>query len=105
MYPIVFEIFGYPISSFGLMMALAFLVGTWITAIRMREEGLPAELASSLLLYVMLGGVGGSKLYYAVDVHLRTGAPFLSLLLARDGITWYGGLIGGTLAGVLGCRR
>ena len=105
MVPIVFELFGYPISSFGLMMALAFLVGTWITTIRMREEGLPAEAASSLLLYVMLGGVGGSKLYYAIDVHLRTGAPFLDLLLARDGITWYGGLLGGTLAGALGCRR
>ncbi len=106
MYPVVFEIpfINFPISSFGVMMATAFLVGTWITSVRMREEGLDPEVATSLLIWVMLGGVAGSKLYYAVDVSLREGIPFLSLLLARDGITWYGGLILGTVCGVIGAR-
>lgn len=104
MIPELFTIFGFSISPFGVTMALAFLVGSWITAIRMREEGLDPELATTLLVYVMLGGIAGSKLYFAVDVHLRTGAPFMSLLFARDGITWYGGLIIATLAGAIGCR-
>jgi phosphatidylglycerol:prolipoprotein diacylglycerol transferase len=52
----------------------------------------------------MLGGIAGSKLYYAVDVWLREGRPFASLLFARDGITFYGGLIGGVAIGALGCR-
>jgi phosphatidylglycerol:prolipoprotein diacylglycerol transferase len=104
MFPELFSVFGVSISPFGVMMALAFLVGSWITAIRMREEGLDPELATSLLVYVMLGGILGSKLYFAVDVHLRTGAPFTDLLFARDGITWYGGLIMATAVGAVGCR-
>ena len=104
MYPIVFEIFGFPVSSFGILMAAGFLVGTWITAARMREEGLDPELAYTILLYVMLGGVAGSKLYFAVDTWLRGEGPFLSLFFAREGITWYGGLVAGTLVGALGCR-
>ena len=105
MYPIVWEPFGFPISSFGVMLAIAFLVGTWITAIRMREEGLNPELATTILLYVMLGGVGGAKLYFAIDNSLREGLPFFPLLIARDGgLHGYGGLIGGTLVGLLGCR-
>jgi len=56
------------------------------------------------LLYIMAGGLLGSKLYYATDVSLRQGIPFRELFFARDGITWYGGLIGGTLVGALGCR-
>ena len=104
MYPIVWQPFGFPISSFGVMLAIAFLVGTWITAIRMREEGLNPELATTILLYVMIGGVGGAKLYFAIDNSLREGLPFFPLLFARDGITWYGGLIGGTLLGLAGCR-
>jgi phosphatidylglycerol:prolipoprotein diacylglycerol transferase len=104
MIPELFTIFGFSISPFGVMMALAFLVGSWITAIRMREEGLDPELATTLLVYVMLGGIAGSKLYFAVDVHLRTGTPFTHLLFARDGITWYGGLIAATALGALGCR-
>jgi phosphatidylglycerol:prolipoprotein diacylglycerol transferase len=104
LYPILFEIKGFPISTFGVMLAIAFLVGTWIASIRMREEELDSELATTLLMYAMVGGIGGSKLYWAIDVSIRTGDPFLSLLLMRDGITYYGGLIGGTLAVWLGCR-
>jgi len=105
MYPELFSIFGFSISSFGVMMATAFLVGSWITAKRMSEEGLDPDLATTLLIYVMLGGIIGSKLYFAIDVSLREDRPFLPLLLARDGITWYGGLIMATIVGAIGCRR
>lgn len=103
MYPIVWEPFGFPISSFGVMLAIAFLAGTWITAVRMREEGLDPDAATTILIYVMIGGIGGSKLYFAIDNALREDMAFLPLLLARDGITWYGGLVGATLLGAFGC--
>lgn len=102
MYPVLFEVFGYPISTFGLMLASAFLVGTWIAAYRMQELGLDAEKASTILIYIMIGGIGGSKLYFAIDMTIRSGSPISQFLFARDGITWYGGLIGGTLFGILG---
>jgi phosphatidylglycerol:prolipoprotein diacylglycerol transferase len=104
MYPILWEPFGFPISTFGVMLALAFLVGTWIVSIRMREEGLNPDAATTLLIYIMAGGILGSKLYYAIDVALRTDTPFSQLFFSREGITWYGGLVGGTLIGALGCR-
>ena len=104
MYPILFEVHGFVISSFGVLLSVAFLVGTWIAAVGMREQGLDSDKATTLLMYAMLGGIGGSKLYWAVDVALRSGDPFFSLLFMRDGITFYGGLIGGTLAVLLGCR-
>jgi phosphatidylglycerol:prolipoprotein diacylglycerol transferase len=105
MYPELFSIFGFSVSTFGVMMAAAFLVGSWITAKRMEEEGLDPDLATTLLLYVMVGGIIGSKLYFAIDVSLREGRPFFPLLFARDGITWYGGLIMATAVGAFGCRR
>lgn len=107
MYPELYRIpwIDYPISTFGPMMAVGFLVAAWITARRMDEEGLEADLTYTIMVYIVLGGVGGSKLYFAVDNALRGEGPFLSLLLSRGGITWYGGMIGGTLAGALGCRR
>lgn len=104
MYPIVFEIFGFPISSFGVMMAVGFLVSAWIVARRLGEYGLDPEFSSTILIYAMIGGVFGSKLYFAIDESLRSGHPFFSLLFARAGITWYGGLIGGTLLVTLATR-
>jgi phosphatidylglycerol:prolipoprotein diacylglycerol transferase len=104
MHPILFHVFGYPISTFGVMLAIAFLAGTWITAARMREIGLDPEGATTMLLYAMVGGIGGSKLYFAVDVWLREGTPFAQLLFAREGITFYGGLLGAIGAVILGTR-
>ncbi len=112
MYPVLFRIGSYEVSTFGLMLAAAFLVGTWITARRMAEEDLDPNLATTILIYVMVGGIIGSKLYFAVDTTLRQGfplslargEPFRDLLFDRAGITWYGGLILATLVGAVGCR-
>jgi phosphatidylglycerol:prolipoprotein diacylglycerol transferase len=103
-YPILFEIKGFTVSTFGLMMAIGFLVATWITARRMEEQGIDPDLSTNMLLYCMGGGVLGSKLYYAIDVSVRTGAPFTELFFAREGITWFGGLIGGTIVAAIGTR-
>src|SRR2546422_2000321 len=104
MFPELFHIGKFSISPFGVAMAIAFLVGSWITARRMKEVGLDPDLATTLLVYVMLGGIAGSKLYFAIDVSIREGRPFTELLFARDGITWYGGLILGTVIGAIGAR-
>lgn len=94
MYPVVFDRFGLTISSFGLLLAVAFLVGTWLTARRLSEMGLDPEDATTMLLYAMVGGIGGSKLYFAVDMWLRGELGFGEALLSRAGITFYGGLLG-----------
>jgi phosphatidylglycerol:prolipoprotein diacylglycerol transferase len=104
MYPVLFEIFGFPISTFGVMLAVAFLTGTWLTALRMREIGLDPEQATTMLIYAMVGGIGGSKLYFAIDVSLREGIPFTQLLFAREGITFYGGLIGAIALVIIGTK-
>ena len=107
MYPELFTIpfTDWPISSFGAAMATAFLVGYWIAIPRMREEGLNEDDAANMLVFIMAGGVLGAKLYYAIDFSVREGMPFWELLFSRAGMVFYGGLMGGALAGVLGCLR
>jgi len=104
MYPVLFQIFGFPISSFGVMLAAAFLAGTWITGRRMREIGLDPDGATTMLIYAMIGGIGGSKLYYAVDLSVRGELPFFQALFSRSGITFYGGLLGAIAAVWIGTR-
>ena len=38
--PILFHVFGFPISTFGVMMAVGFLVSAWIVSRRLEEEAL-----------------------------------------------------------------
>lgn len=107
MYPELFRIPGIdvPITTFGPMLALAFLVGLSITLRGMREKGYESDPVVTVWMYVVLGGVFGSKLYFTIDNWILYGQPFFQLFFARGGITWYGGLIGGTLVGAIGAYR
>lgn len=105
MYPVLWEPFGFAISSFGVMMAIGFLVSAWVVSKRLAEHGLDPELSSTILVYAVIGGVLGAKLYFVIDTMLREqGHSFFALLTDRAGLTWFGGLMGGVLAVILGNR-
>lgn len=93
------------ISSFGVMMALAFLAGWQVIRYQLRERGKDEELAFDILLGAMIGGIVGAKLYYVFQHAAQTPAGFWDLLFQRAGLTWYGGFIGGALGVVWAIRR
>jgi phosphatidylglycerol:prolipoprotein diacylglycerol transferase len=97
MYPVLWEPFGFPISSFGVMLAIGFLVSDRVVARRFAEQGLDPDRSVIILLYAVLCGVAGSKLYYATEFALRGEGYFFSLLFSRAGMVWFGGLIAGTI--------
>jgi phosphatidylglycerol---prolipoprotein diacylglyceryl transferase len=92
MWPTVLKIGNFEITSFGLMMFLAFVIAGWILAKQFRRYGLDEELASSVVVAAALGGIVGAKIYYAILFR------DWRLLFDRAGLVWYGGLIGGFLA-------
>lgn len=99
MYPTLLRIGSFEITTFGLMMFLAFVIGGWVLTKQFRRYGLPDDLASSLVMAGAIGGIVGAKIYYAIlfrDWHL---------LFDRAGLVWYGGLIGGAIAGTIVVKR
>jgi phosphatidylglycerol:prolipoprotein diacylglycerol transferase len=92
MFPTLVKIGNFEITTFGLMMFLAFVVGGWVMAKQFKRYGLDPELASSLVVYGAIGGIVGAKVYYAILFR------DWQLLFERAGLVWYGGLIGGFLA-------
>jgi phosphatidylglycerol:prolipoprotein diacylglycerol transferase len=92
MYPTLVRFGNFEITTFGLMMFLAFVVAGWVLTRQFRRYGLDDDLASSIVMAAAIGGIVGAKIYYAIlfrDWHL---------LFDRAGLVWYGGLIGGFLA-------
>jgi phosphatidylglycerol:prolipoprotein diacylglycerol transferase len=92
MFPTLFKYGNFEITTFGLMMFLAFVVGGWVLTRQFRRYGMPADEATNVLLAAALGGILGAKIYYAILY------GDLSLLFSRAGLVWYGGLLGGALA-------
>lgn len=101
MRPVLFQIGGLHVTSYGVSKALAALVAGWLLARELRRQRLDPELAYPLTLAAVAGGFAGAKLNF-----LTENATTLTVHdLGGTGFTWYGGLIGGTLAVLLVARR
>jgi len=96
MYPVLFRIGSFEVTSFGALMAVGVLVGLWLYRHELRRSGLP-EAALDAAVGGVLGGLLGAKLLWVFE-HLGE-APALELLLSRGGLSWFGGFAGGLLAG------
>ena len=83
------------------MVALGAMVGLWVFRRELTRAGLP-DAALDAGLYGLVGGLLGAKLLYVFE-HL-TESPFWSLFLDRGGMSWFGGFVGGILAGLLTIR-
>lgn len=120
MYPILFEIGPFPLRSFGLMVVLGFLLGSWwFTRLGLRgaqANEKPAELRARLdavPMWVLGGVIGGARLMYVVVEMLRQGPvgqgfledPLSILFVWQGGLVMYGGAFGGLLGGWWGARR
>jgi phosphatidylglycerol:prolipoprotein diacylglycerol transferase len=98
MFPILFRIGDFEVTSFGLMMFLSFIVGAWLLGKQLQRYGLPKEYAWDMLAWIAIGGVLGAKLWYLALNYQDLFANPLRELTSRGGLVWYGGLVGGILA-------
>lgn len=100
MYPVLFTLpegipflGGQAITTFGLMMFLAFVTAGLIARSEMGRLGLDEEKAWDLLFMAVVGGIVGAKLYYVFLNYDRLQAEGLSYVFNRGGMVWYGGFI------------
>ena len=102
MYPTLFRIGTFEITSFGVLVAVAALVGLWLYGRELERSGLSSAAADAALAGV-IGGLIGAKLLWAIE--FAGEGPFLSLLFSRGGLSWFGGFLGGVSTGILMLRR
>lgn len=99
MYPELFRIGDFVISSFGVMVAIAFLVAYWISSLEYKRKGLDEKLLGNVFVAAMVGGIVGAKILYLwenvpISEIMRNPVPNL---FSRGGLTFYGGFFGAVL--------
>ena len=94
------------ITSYGLMLAIAFLAGTWLALRESRRLGLDEDPIVVVILVALAGAVVGARALYVAE-HLRDfrGAYVSVPALWQGGLTLYGGIVAGTVAGLFMARR
>ncbi len=105
MYPILWSWGPLTLYTYGVLLALAFAVTTWLArrdakALPPGRRALNADQIQDFASAALLGGIlGGRLLYVIVQWPAFAAAPALIPAIWRGGLIWYGGFAGGLLAG------
>ena len=103
--PLVFQLGPLSLRWYGLLIALAVLVGLALATRLGRSRGIDPALIADLLPLLVLGSVIGARLYYvALEWRQYAANPSDVLAIWRGGIAIHGALIGGVLTTIVYCR-
>jgi phosphatidylglycerol:prolipoprotein diacylglycerol transferase len=106
MHPILFEIAGFPVYTYGVLLAAAYLLGLQFALVRARKRGLDANRVMDLGIWIIISALIGAKLLLLiVDFETFSRNPPELLTLLRSGGVFYGGLIAAVLVALWYLRR
>lgn len=106
MHPVLFQFHGLTLHSYGLLLAIAFLLGIQLFVWRGVRRGLPEENLHSLsLLILLLAVIGGRALFVITHWSEYAPDPLSALRIWEGGLILYGGYILAIVGGILYLRR
>ncbi len=106
MHPELFHVGAFHLRSFGTMMAVAFLAGTWLGLREARRLSLDEDRFINVILITLVASVLGARALYVIE-HLAEFRRSWGSVLAlwEGGLTLYGGVVAGTLGGLIAAQR
>ncbi len=106
MYPVVLHIGQISVYSYGLMLSIAIIVGTFLAMREAKRVGWEPGLVVDFIALAVLGGLVGSRLVYvALDPGLFLKEPWRVFFLQEGGLSLHGAVLGGVLVGIWFTRK
>jgi phosphatidylglycerol:prolipoprotein diacylglycerol transferase len=106
MHPILFEIGHWPVYSYGVLLAVAYLAALQLAVVRARRAGIDPARVMDLGIYLIIAALVGAKVMLVLtDFNYFRTNPAEILSLVRAGGVFYGGLIVSFLTGLWLVRR
>lgn len=105
MFPTLFEIGTFKVGSYGVLLMIGFLIAIYMASRRAERFGLAAQQVQDASVVVILAGILGARiLFIAQEWPKFAGRPDQIFKLQMDGLTSFGGLIGGVIGILLYAR-
>jgi phosphatidylglycerol:prolipoprotein diacylglycerol transferase len=106
MHPILFRIGNWPVYSYGVLLAAAYLTALQLAVVRARHRGVDGARVMDLGIYLIIAALIGAKLMLViVDFRYFVANPRELTSLVSAGGVFYGGLIGALITAIVLVRR
>lgn len=94
------------VYSYGLMLVVAFFVAVTLASKEAKRAKINPDLIFNLFFISFVFGIIGARLFYVIEnlgIYLKK--PLEIIMLSHGGMSWFGGLILGSLSGVVYLKR
>lgn len=107
--PVLLNLGHLQIRYYGLFYALGFVIGYFMICYlaQIRGVGITKDDAADLLIYLVVGVVGGSRIAYIIFYNLQyyIQNPLQIISVWNGGLSFHGGLIGAAASVYIFCRK
>ena len=93
MIPVLFEIGPFKVYSYGLMLGIGFLLGSYVLSAELKRRRLDPAMGNTITVLAIIFGIGGAKLLFLIEEWKDFLRDPLSMAFSPGGLTWYGGFI------------
>jgi len=105
-HPTLLKFHGIELHSYGLLLAIAFLLGIQIFVARARARGLPEEAMHTLSLWLLVLAIAGGRVLFVLTHWGEYAAdPMAIFRLWEGGLILYGGYLAAIGGGIVFVRR
>ncbi|MGI5873794.1 MAG: prolipoprotein diacylglyceryl transferase [Bacillota bacterium] len=102
---VAFTIGTWPVYWYGILISAALLIGMFLAQRLAKSRGYDVDKLWSVLLLMVPAAVVGARLYYVLfRWDLYGGDPLTILKVWHGGLAVHGGILGGLLAILIGCK-
>ncbi len=93
MIPVLLEIGPVKIYSYGLMLGIAFLLGSYVLSLELKRKKLNPGLGSTITIMAVVFGIAGAKLLFLIEEWGTFIEDPIGMAFSPGGLTWYGGFV------------
>jgi phosphatidylglycerol---prolipoprotein diacylglyceryl transferase len=105
MYPEIIKIGPLTIYSYGLMLGIAFLVGSYLLTLELKRKKLDPNVGSTITVMAVLLGIIGAKAVHLIENWNDFVRYPIQMMFSAGGLTFYGGLILATVVIILYLKK